>query len=148
MATFPVKRTPDQRTYATITITTETDGLSDVIDLGGLHPLALEGSTTWTAAGVEIRGGMRSSGSIFPINNGTTGSTLTQRISSDSIPISSATLFPMPSVSTNAQSFNTDIYRSLRFLQLFSASTNSTAIVQAAARTWYVYLGAPGGDLK
>jgi hypothetical protein len=54
----------------------------------------------------------------------------------------------MPSVSTNAQSFNTDIYRSLRFLQLFSASTNSTAIVQAAARTWYVYLGAPGGDLK
>jgi len=139
MAEFPTKRIPDHKDFVSITVTTETDGLSNVVDIGGFTPLALEGSTAWTAAGVEFLVSQRSTASLLPIAFDSTGSTLTQRLSSDHIPAATPHLFPFPSVSTDGGNF--EVYRGLRYLQLFSASTNSTAIIQQAAREWFVYLG-------
>lgn len=148
MATVsPDSAPPTQKAIATVTFSTGTDGASDVLDIGGLSPQAFETSTAWTAAGVRFYAG-RSSGDLLPLNISTgfsvatTGSTNTfMRLSSGFINTSTATLY---SFTQDDQKF----LRPFRFFQFISDSTNSTAVVQAAARTWYLYLGVPDGPIK
>jgi len=141
MATTPTKSAHDERATVTFIVTTEADGLSDIADLTGFGIVALEGSTAWTAAGVELLGSNRSSANMRPISNGgTTGSTSRHRLSSDSIPTATSHIFPMPERSSDGTFVGRDVFTGMRFMQLFSGSTASTAVVQQAARTWFGYL--------
>jgi hypothetical protein len=136
MATYPTKRTPDQRDYLNLTITTETNGLSDVGDLGGLALKGLEMSTAWTAADLQIKGSPISSANLYPVyalNSTSTAGVINQFASSAS----------------RIYAFSHTLYDPLRFIQLVSiAAGGSTATVQAAARTVRLLLGVPGGPIK
>ena len=139
MATLPTKRTPDQRSYVTATVTTEADGLSDVLDLGGLNPIAIETSTAWTAAGMDFLVSQRSSANLSQLVGSTGSSNI--RISSDAITTGAARVIGL---SANEQ---VNLMGS-RFLQLRSASTASAGVAQGAARELFVYLGVPQGPIK
>jgi hypothetical protein len=116
MPTYPNKKTPDQRSFAAATVTTAADGLSDVIDCGGLTLAAIKMSTAWTDAPLMLLGSFDSSASMFPLFT-TTGGRLTHQTSASRM----LTFDPAP-------------FAGLRFLQLASGDS-STAVAQAAART-------------
>jgi len=136
MATYPIKRTPDQRSYVTVTVSSGTNGLSDAVDMGGLTPLAIETSTAWTAAGIGFYGSNRSTGSLIEVRNSSDGSRL--RLSSNSVQTSTRTLFSLENNRLNG----------FRFLQLISNDTDGGAVTQGSTRILYLYLGVPQGPIK
>ncbi len=136
MANYPGKNTPDQRTFAAFTISTAADGLGEVVDCGGLCPIAIELSSAagWTAASLAFLVSARSSATLKELWDGTTGTA----------PITA-------SLTSTGGRFTAlgPAFRGVRFLQVASINTASTAAVaQAAARSAWVVLGVPGGPIK
>lgn len=135
MANYPSKRTPDQRDYVEVKISTETDGLSSAADLGGLKLAGLQMSTAWTAADLTLFGSPVSTASMREIWLGTTSTAPAALI-----------------WSTTARRLigsNLAALDGIRFLQLGSISTGSTsAVAQAAERTIRLLLAPPRGGLK
>lgn len=134
MASFASKRTPDQGDYISLSLSTAASGLSDVADLGGMRLAGVEMSTAWTAGDMAFLGSAQSSATMKEV----------YRVADSTAP---AALI----VSTTANrviGFNSNAFRGLRFLQVASISTGSTAAVaQAAARTMTLLL-APFAPIK
>lgn len=134
MATFASKRTPDQGDYISLALSTAADGLSDVADLGGLRLAGVEMSTAWTAADLAFLGSGQSSAALKEV----------WRVADSTAP---AALI-VATTASRVVGFNSDAFRGVRFLQLASVSTGSTAAVaQAAARTMTLLL-APFAPIK
>ena len=134
MATFASKRTPDQGDYISLSLSTAASGLSDVADLGGLRLAGVEMSTAWTAADLAFLGSAQSSAALKEV----------WRVADSTAPAQ----FIIATTASRAVGFNSDAFRGLRFLQLASISTGSTAAVaQAAARTVTLLL-APFAPIK
>jgi len=131
VASFPTKRTPDQRDRLDLLITTEVDGLSDVGDLGGLRLAGLEMSTAWTAADLGFKGSPISSANMYDI----------YRVADSTAPV----LFQLVTTGSRLIGFNSQAFDGIRFLQLISlAAGGSTAVAQGAARTVRLLLAPPG----
>lgn len=128
MATQPNVKIASQRILATATVTTSTDGLSDVIDLGGACLASIETSTVgWTAASMTFRGSNQSSAAMRDVYYN--GSELT-----------------FTTTASQAMTFPLENLAGLRFIQLRSG-TAAAPVAQGAART--VVLGCmPLGPIK
>lgn len=128
MATFPVPPIPSQRGLATATVTTSTDGLSDVIDIGGYCLVGIETSTVgWTAGDMTFRGSNQSSAAMRDV-------------------YSNGTELTYATTASRAMTFPPEDLLGFRFIQLRSG-TAATPVAQAAART--VKLGLlPLGAIK
>jgi hypothetical protein len=130
MATYPGKRTPDQRTFATLTITTAADGLSDVLDCGGLTACNIGMSTAWTEGPISFLGSIGSSTSmqsLYDLASSGTGAPV--EISFTSTAGRIVVLDPHH-------------FWGVRFLQLRSGSSSTGIAVQQAARSVRVGLAA------
>lgn len=131
MATFPTKRTPNQRDFLGLTVTTSTDGLSDVGDLGGLRLAGVEMSTGWTAADLAFLGSPLSSAVMSEM----------YRVADSTAPA----LFQIATTGNRLIGLNSQAFDGIRFIQLASVSTASTAAVaQGASRTVRLLLAPPG----
>ena len=127
MATQPnTPGTPSRRTYATATVTTAADGLSDVVDLGGLALSSIQMSTTWTAANLTFKGSASSSAVMNSIYHTTATVELTY--------LTSASI---------AHIVDPAFFAGIRFLQLRSG-TSATPVAQAAARSVIIGLSPYG----
>lgn len=128
MPTFPNVRHPSGRAIATATVTTSTDGLSDVIDLGGGCLVSIETSTVgWTSADITFRGSNQSSAAMRDI-------------------YSNGTELTYATTASRAMTFPPEDLLGFRFIQLRSG-TAAAPVAQAAART--VVLGLlPLGQIK
>ena len=126
MADNPDRKSGGKKTYATITVTTAATGLSNVIDLGGLAPRALEMSTAWTDADVTFMAAVNSTGTMSSVRTSTAGTELTH-----------------VTTAVQALALNPDNFAGLRYLQVRSGST-TTPVAQTAERT--LYLGLAGVD--
>lgn len=116
MATQAVGVSPSLRSWATATVTTAADGLSDAIDCGGLTLSQIEMSTAWTDAPLMFLGSVLSSGNLKQVFT-TTGGRLTFQTSA-----------------SRSLVFDPYQFAGYRFIQLASGDS-STAVAQAAARS-------------
>ena len=131
MASYPTKRTPDQRDFLDLTITTAADGLSEVGDLGGLRVAGVEMSTAWTAADLSFKGSPLTSAAMYDV----------YRVADSTAPA----LYQLGTTANRIIGFNSQAFDGLRFIQLQSlAAGGSTAAEQAAARTLRLLLAPPG----
>lgn len=123
MATYPGKRTPDQRTFATLTVTTAADGLSDVLDCGGLTVCSIEMSTAWTDAPISFLGSMNSSNTLAGVYDlASSGTGAPVEVSFTSTANRLVTMDPHH-------------LWGVRFLQIRSGSSSTGVTAQAAARS-------------
>lgn len=118
MATFPIVPGPSShKTRATLTISTAADGLSDILDCGGLHVSSYCMSTAWTAASMTFRGSHSSTDNMYDIYS-STGGELTHTVdASRLITFDIRTMF-----------------EGVRYLQ-FRSGTAAVPVAQAAARS-------------
>jgi hypothetical protein len=135
MAVYPTKRTPDQRDYVTITVSTAATGLSDVADLGGMRLSAIEMSTDWTDADIGFLGSNVSSATmqqLFRLGSSSTSPVNMQFITS----------------ANRMVGIERSVFDAVRFIQAVSLTPGATTIVaQTTPRS--IRLGlAPGGPLK
>ena len=132
MAVYATKRTPDQRDYVTLTLTTAADGLSDVADLGGLRLASINMSTGWTAADIGFFGSHVSSASM----------TLVYRLGSSS---TSPTVMQFITTANRLIGIQNNVFDGIRFLQAVSLTAGATTIVaQGVARSIQLGLAPPG----
>ena len=117
MATQAKTISPSRRTYAIATVSTSTDGLSDVVDLGGLTLSSIQMATDWTAAGITFKGSASSSAAMGSVYH-TTGT----------VELTYATTPSMTHVLDPA------FFSGLRFIQIRSG-TSATPVAQAATRS-------------
>ena len=126
MATQAKTISPSRRTYAIATVTTGTDGLSDVVDLGGLTLSSIQTSTDWTAASITFKGSASSSAAMGSVYHTTAAVELTY-----------ATTPSMTHVLDPA------FFTGLRFIQIRSG-TSAVPVAQAAARSVIIGLSPYG----
>lgn len=126
MATNPDRKLGGAKTYATVTVTTAADGLSDVIDLGGLGVRSIEMSTAWTNASLTFMGAVKSTDTMSSVRVTTGGTELTYTTTGGYV-----------------LNVDPDNFSGLRYLQARSGTT-ATPVAQAAART--LYFGLSGID--
>ena len=124
MATFPIRKIPGLKSYATATVTTETDGLSDVIDIGGFALRSVQMSSAWTAANLTFMGAVSSSGSMKSVRVTTAATELTYVTSAG-----------------YTLSINPEYTAGLRFIQARSGTT-AVPVAQAVARELILGLSA------
>jgi len=117
MATLPIRKIPGLKSWATATVTTAADGLSDVIDIGGFGLRSIQMSTAWTAANMTFNGSVSSSASLKSVRVTTAATELTYVSSSGYI-----------------MNVNPNNFAGLRFIQLRSGTT-AVPVAQAAARS-------------
>lgn len=117
MATNPIRKLPSNKTYATATVTTSTDGLSDVIDLGGHQLSAIQMSTAWTGANMTFMGSVSSTAAMASVYATTAVTELTYATSASVLVAIDPTAL-----------------KGLRYLQIRSG-TAGTPVAQAAARS-------------
>jgi len=135
MAVYATKRTPDQRDFLGLSVTTAADGLSNVGDLGGLRLAGIEMSTAWTAADLAFLGSPESSASMKEI----------WRVADSTAPAA----YTVSTTANRIIGFNSQAFDGIRFIQLASVATGSTAaLAQAAARSVRLLLGVPSGPIK
>ena len=103
--------------FATATVTTSTDGLSDVIDLGGAGVRSIQVSTAWTAASMTFKASIDSSANMQTVRVSTACTELTYN-----------------STANYSMAINSEFLSGFRFLQIRSG-TAATPVAQAAART-------------
>lgn len=128
MATLPVLKTPNQRTFVTATVTTAATGLSDVIDCGGLALTALQMSAAWTDATLGFLGSFDSSANLLPMYTSTGGE------------------LAFGTTAARTYTFDPYLFAGVRFVQLRSGSSASP-VAQAAARSVVLSL-APYAPIK
>lgn len=108
-----------QTTTRTVTVSTSTDGLSDVVDFAGYKEAAIEMSTAWTAASITFAAASASSGTFNPVY-GSTGAEIT---------VTAPDLSRIITMDVVAASL-----APLRFVKIRSG-TFATPVTQAATRT-------------
>jgi hypothetical protein len=135
MTVYASKRTPDQRDYVTLTVTTAADGLSDVADLGGLRLASIAMGTGWTEANLGFFGSHISSAVMkFLYRLG----------SSSTAPVA----MQFTTTADRMIGIERSVFDGIRFIQLVSLTAGATTLVaQGVART--IQLGlVPPGPLK
>ena len=125
MATNPTVISPRQKARATVTVSTEAAGVSDVIDIGGYDVVSVEMSTAWTAAYLTFNGAVSSSASVGKIYNTTAASSIELLYTT---------------TASYQLSLDPNILSGFRYIQLASVSSLGAATAQAAARTLYLGL--------
>jgi hypothetical protein len=137
MAVYATKRTPDQRDYVTLTLTTGASGLSDVADLCGMRLASIYmGTAAWTNADIAFFGSHVSSASMA----------LLYRLGSSS---TSPTVMQFVTTADRLIGIQNNVFDGIRFLQAASFTAGATTIVaQAAARSIQLGLAPPGGPIK
>ena len=102
--------------FASLTVTTEADGLSDVIDLNGDTLSSIQMSTAWTDAAITFRGALDSTSNMMDV------------FTSTGLEVSYTT------TDNRTLNFDPNFWVGIRFLQLRSGATGA-AVAQGAART-------------
>ncbi len=108
------------KTFTTFTVTTAATGLSNIVDIQGMCPRAIQMSTAWTAANLTFMGAINSTGSMQSIRKTTAGTEVTY----------TSTLARINSLDPND-------FAGIRFLQIRSGTT-TTPVAQAAERALIV----------
>jgi len=114
--TKPIHPKPSSRTYASVTITTEADGLSEAVDLTGLTLSCVQMSTAWTGAQIGFQGSVDLSTNYYDIYN-TDGDFLTYDTSASRIVV-----------------FDPAVFAGIQRLKLVSESSAGVAVAQTAER--------------
>lgn len=125
MATFPGKRTPDQRSFATCTISTEADGLSDVVDCGGLTLACIETSTDWTDAPITFLGSIDSTAATNGMH------TLYALASSG---VGTPAELTLVTTANRLNILPANLLCGIRYIQIRSGSSSTGVVAQAAPR--------------
>lgn len=129
MSTFPVAKSPsNQKTYATVTVTTSTDGLSDIVDLGGLDIAGYTMPAAWTAASMTFLGSYDSTSNMQSLYT-STGGELAHAVAASRV--------------VGAEVVYRAVAEGLRYIQ-FRSGTAATPVAQAASRT--IILGLYNGN--
>ena len=108
---------PSSRTFASVTITTAADGLSEEIDLTGLTLSCIQMSTAWTGSNIGFQGSVDMSTNYYPIYNDL-GDHLTY-----------------PTSANRIVAFDPAVFSGIQRLKLVSETTAGVAVVQTAERT-------------
>jgi len=114
--TKPVNPRGSKRTYASVTITTEADGLSEVVNLTGYFLAGVITSTAWTDSGIGFKVSVDGSTDMKDLRD-TAGDLVTITTTADQATVVAA---------TNFLGFDN--------LQLVSRTTSGAVIAQAAPR--------------
>ena len=113
----PVHPKPSSRTYASITLSTAANGVSEEINLTGLTLASIQMSTAWTSAAIGFQASVDGSTNYFPIYN-TSGNHLT-----------------FPTSANRILAFDPAQFHGVQRLKLVSETTAGVAVAQTAART-------------
>ena len=117
MATNPIKPYGGHKTYALATVTTEADGLSDIIDIGGLDLKTIQMSTSgWTNAGVTFLGSAKTPDEMMSIKATTAAADLTYATTAN-----------------QAVAVDSALFEGFRYLQVRSG-TSAVPVAQAVSR--------------
>lgn len=106
------------RTRATVIMSTAADGLSEVLDLGGLHISSYCLSTSWGSTSISFRGSHISTDEMRDIYLSNDGTQLIHHVNADSL------------VSFNVR---TEMAEGIRYLQ-FRSGPSSAPVAQTAAQ--------------
>lgn len=113
----PLKPKPSSRSFGTVDITTNADGVSDPINLTGLTLSCIQMSTDWTDATVGFNACVDGTTNYVPVFN-TAGDHLTFQTSANRV-----------------VTFDPAQFSGLQTIQLVSKTTAGTGVAQAAVRT-------------
>lgn len=108
---------PSTKTYATVDISTDASGLSDIVSLSGLTLSSIQISTAWTTARIGFFGNFDGSTNFFEVYS-SAGTRLTHLVSANRM-----------------QSFDPLLYAPFERLQIVSELADGTRVAQAAVRT-------------
>lgn len=123
----PVNPKPSSRTFASITLSTAADGVSEPVNLTGLTLCCVQLSTAWTAAKIGFQGSVDGV-NYYPVRDATGG-------------------FWFSLASANrVVAFDPAPFAGLERLKVTSMSSNGVAIAQAEPRT--LILGLAKGKLR
>lgn len=107
---------PSNRSFGSVTITTEADGLSDTINLTGLKLSSIQTATAWTAATIGFKANVDGSTDYHDIY-GSTGDLLTFQVGASRV-----------------LRFDPAFFEGIQHLRLISETTAGSPVAQAAAR--------------
>lgn len=116
-ASGPLLPKPSSRTFATVQISTEADGLSDTINLTGLTLSAIQMSTDWTDAQIGFKSSIDNSTDYLDIYD------------SDGI------LLTYETSANRVVAFDPAVFAGIQRLQLVSETSAGVVVVQATERT-------------
>lgn len=115
--TSPLRPKPTSRSFASVTITTAADGLSEAVNISGLTLCSVQMPTAWTDARIGFQASVNGSSDYYPVFN-TTGDNLTY-----------------PTSASRVVAFNPAEFAGIERLKLVSETSAGVAVAQAAART-------------
>ena len=114
--TTPVNPKPSSRTFASVTITTAADGLSEAVNLTGLTLSSIQMSTAWTAAVVGFQGNVDGSTSYYNMYD------------------KDGNLYYHTVDASRMVIFDPAIFSGVQTLRLISETTGGVVVAQAAER--------------
>lgn len=114
--TSPQRGKPSSRSFASVTVTTEADGLSEAVNITGLTLSAIRMSTAWTDAALGFQASIDGTTNYFPVYN-ELGNHLTY-----------------PTSASRIIAFDPSVFAGFSWLKLESKTTAGVAVAQAAAR--------------
>jgi hypothetical protein len=117
----PAGSAPSNRRQLSVTVSTEADGLSGVIDCGGATMSSIVMSTAWTAATLTFTSALTADSTFFDVY-GSTGDEITYTTTANRV-----------------ITFDPAFWIGTRFLKIRSGATGA-AVAQAAARTLTVHM--------
>jgi len=107
---------PSSRSFASVTVTTEADGLSDAVNISGLTLSAIQMSTAWTEARVGFRASIDGTTNFYDVYD-TAGNFLTY-----------------PTSASRVVALDPAVFSGLQQLKLVSETSAGAAVAQGAAR--------------
>jgi hypothetical protein len=114
--TSPQRGKPSSRSFASVTITSAADGLSEAVNLTGLTLSAIQMSTAWTAASIGFQATVNGSTDFFNVYD-TAGNFLTY-----------------PTSANRIVAFDPAVFAGLQQIKLVSETTAGVAVAQGAGR--------------
>lgn len=108
---------PSSRSYASISLSTAADGVSEEINLTGLTLSCVQMSTAWTDAAIGFQASVDGSTNFYPVYN-SVGDHLTY-----------------PTSASRVVAFDPAQFSGLQRIKVVSETTAGVAVAQAAART-------------
>ena len=107
---------PSSRSFASVTVTTAADGLSEAVDISGLTLSAIQMSTAWTDARVGFQASIDGTTNFYNVYD-TNGDFLTY-----------------PTSASRVLAFNPAVFSGVQKLKLVSETSAGVAVAQAAGR--------------
>lgn len=107
---------PSSRSFASVTVTTAADGLSEAVNISGLTLSAIQMSTAWTAAAIGFQASIDGSSNYYNVYD-TAGNFLTY-----------------PTSANRVIAFDPATFAGVQRLKVVSETTAGVAVAQAASR--------------